>query len=64
VPVTKRFSLPVVFLLSADGKWRIEFAPMKAGGPYEIGITGQNAFLLKDIYVGEVWLGLGQSSWI
>lgn len=44
---------------SVDGKWRIQFEPMRAGHPYDIGGTGQNAFLLKDIYVGEVWLGSG-----
>ena len=46
----------------ADGHWRVQFEPMKAGGPYLMGVSGKNNFLVKDIYVGEVWLASGQSN--
>ena len=34
----------------------------EAGGPYVLTITGDNALIFSDIYVGEVWLASGQSN--
>lgn len=49
--------------VGADGRWRIDLAPMKAGGPYELTvICGPQKLVLKDILFGEVWLGSGQSN--
>jgi sialate O-acetylesterase len=47
-----------------NGKWRIEFpvASNIAGGPYELIIKGKNTILLKDVYIGEVWVCSGQSN--
>lgn len=45
-----------------DGKWMVRLQPMKAGGPYEMTIAGENSIVLKDIYLGEVWLCSGQSN--
>ena len=44
------------------GKWEIRFKNLKAGGPYELKITGKNSITLTDVYVGEVWLCSGQSN--
>lgn len=45
-----------------DGKWKVELAPMKAGGPDDLSVAGSNAITLKDVLVGEVWVGSGQSN--
>lgn len=46
----------------ADGKWRVDLAAMKAGGPFTLTISGQNKIVLDDILVGEVWICGGQSN--
>ena len=46
----------------ADGKWLITLPAQKAGGPFEIKITGSNQIILKDILFGDVWLCSGQSN--
>jgi len=46
----------------ADGKWMLRLTDLKAGGPYEMTIAGNNAITVKDVLVGEVWLGSGQSN--
>src|SRR5947207_6563605 len=45
----------------SSGKWKVFLQPVPAGGPYKMTVTGQNTVELKDILVGEVWLGSGQS---
>jgi sialate O-acetylesterase len=45
-----------------DGRWKITFPPMKAGGPYTIVITGKNKIILRDILIGDIWLCAGQSN--
>jgi sialate O-acetylesterase len=46
----------------ADGKWMVRLTDLKAGGPYEMTIAGNNTITVKDVLVGEVWLGSGQSN--
>jgi sialate O-acetylesterase len=46
----------------SDGKWRIKFPRLKAGGPYTLTISGKNTVTVNDVLVGEVWLGSGQSN--
>lgn len=47
----------------ASGSWCVKLPKMKAGGPYEMGISGsKNSLRIKDILVGEVWMGSGQSN--
>ena len=50
----------------AAGKWMVRLDKLKAGGPFELTIAGKNAgetpVVLKDVLVGEVWLGSGQSN--
>ena len=46
----------------ADGKWMVRLAKLKAGGPFEMIIAGKNSITVKDVLVGEVWLGSGQSN--
>jgi sialate O-acetylesterase len=44
------------------GKWRIYLKPIEAGGPYEMTVSGHDTVVVKDILVGEVWIGSGQSN--
>ena len=48
----------------ADGKWRIDLPKMKAGGPYTLGVRGENLEVreISDILIGDVWLLSGQSN--
>ncbi|MGB2862656.1 MAG: sialate O-acetylesterase [Sedimentisphaerales bacterium] len=45
-----------------DGKWTFRMNPPKAGGPYEMTLSGKNAITIKNILVGEVWVCSGQSN--
>lgn len=46
----------------ADGKWLAKLDPQKAGGPFELKVSGKNTLIVKDVLVGEVWLASGQSN--
>lgn len=46
----------------ADGKWMVRLADLAAGGPFEMTIAGKNTITIRDVLVGEVWLGSGQSN--
>ncbi len=48
----------------ANGKWSLQLAPTKAGGPYTMEITASNKIILKDILIGDVWLCSGQSNMV
>lgn len=47
---------------AADGKWMVRLKALKPGGPFEMTIAGKNKIVVKDVLVGEVWLGSGQSN--
>ncbi len=46
----------------SKGQWQTKIGPLKAGGPYEMSIEGNNKITLKNILVGEVWVCSGQSN--
>ncbi|MBV4358188.1 sialate O-acetylesterase [Pinibacter aurantiacus] len=53
------------YVVTADekGKWKTNVATPAAGGPFEIIIKeGNNAVVIKNILIGEVWLCSGQSN--
>jgi sialate O-acetylesterase len=45
-----------------SGKWVYKMNPPKAGGPYEMTLSGRNTITIKNILVGEVWVCSGQSN--
>src|SRR5271154_4879508 len=45
-----------------DGKWLVVLDNLKAGGPYEMTISGKNKIEYKNVLVGEVWVCSGQSN--
>ncbi|MFA6287724.1 MAG: hypothetical protein WC661_10105 [Opitutaceae bacterium] len=44
------------------GKWMVKLDPLQPGEPGELTVTGKNTITLKDVVVGEVWVGSGQSN--
>jgi len=47
----------------ADGKWMVKLDALKADAkPQELTVKGRNTLTVKDVLVGEVWLGSGQSN--
>ncbi|WP_343704930.1 sialate O-acetylesterase [Flavobacterium sp.] len=44
------------------GKWTVNLAAEKAGGPFELIIIGKNKIIIKNVLVGEVWICSGQSN--
>ena len=52
-----------VAVAGPDGRWRAEFSPRPAGGPYTLEIRGRNRTeRYLDVMVGEVWFCSGQSN--
>lgn len=45
-----------------DGNWSVVVKSPKAGGPYNISFCDKDTLILKNIYIGEVWLCSGQSN--
>ena len=45
-----------------EGNWSMKLKPLKAGGPHVLSIKGSNHVVLKDVLVGDVWIGSGQSN--
>lgn len=60
--VTVEFAGQELAAIATDGKWRVELAPMKAGGPHTMKIRGDNVVVLNDLLVGDLWLCSGQSN--
>ncbi len=47
---------------TADGKFLLTIDTPKAGGPYEMTFSDGEKTTLKNVLVGEVWMGSGQSN--
>jgi sialate O-acetylesterase len=45
-----------------DGRWKVVVPAVPAGGPYEVRVSGDGDLVLRDVLVGETWLGAGQSN--
>lgn len=60
--VTVEFQGQNVTATASGGKWMVTLKELKAGGPFEMKLTGSNTVTIKNILVGEVWLCSGQSN--
>ncbi len=47
-----------------DGRWVVRLKPLKAGGPYDMTVSGKHKIVVKNILVGEVWFCSGQSNMV
>jgi sialate O-acetylesterase len=45
-----------------DGKWSVKLEKLAAGEGLTLTVKGRNTLVVKDVLVGEVWLGSGQSN--
>ena len=43
------------------GKWRLYLYNLQAGGPHEMKISADTTIIIKDIFIGDVWVCSGQS---
>ncbi len=48
--------------VGADGRWRVQLAPLPAGGPHRLRVIGDQTVELRDVLIGDVWLLGGQSN--
>ena len=47
----------------SDGKWMLKLAKQKAGGPYELRVSGDGSqVVLHRVLIGDVWICSGQSN--
>ncbi len=60
--ITVEFQGQKVTATTTAGKWMVTLKELKAGGPFEMTISGANTVTIKNILVGEVWLCSGQSN--
>jgi sialate O-acetylesterase len=60
--VTVEFAGKKLSTTAKDGRWSLKFPALKAGGPYDIKVTGKNQLHVKDILMGDLWIGAGQSN--
>src|SRR5947209_8402224 len=44
------------------GLWSVYLPPSEAGGPFDATIKGENTIVLRDVLVGDIWIGSGQSN--
>ncbi len=49
-------------IVDEAGNWRVNLSPVPAGGPYELGISGEDTIRIENVLVGEVWVCSGQSN--
>ena len=47
---------------AADGRWEVQVATGKAGGPFDLRIQGTREVVIGGVLVGEVWVAGGQSN--
>ena len=47
---------------SPSGAWLVHLESLTAGGPHELTVRSGNTVTLKDVLVGDVWVGSGQSN--
>lgn len=46
----------------SNGKWKVIFPAMQAGGLYGLNVQGKNLITLENILIGDVWICSGQSN--
>jgi len=60
--VTVSFAGKEKSIQAVDGKWQVTFPARKAGGPYELVVTGKNQLKRSNILLGDLWIAAGQSN--
>ncbi|MHB1460851.1 MAG: sialate O-acetylesterase [Armatimonadota bacterium] len=60
--VTVQFCGQTASTVATQGKWMVRLKSVKAGGPYDMVVTGNNKITVKNLLVGDVWVCSGQSN--
>ncbi len=60
--VTVQFCGQTASTVAAQGKWMVRLKSVKAGGPFDMVVTGNNKITIKNLLVGDVWVCSGQSN--
>ncbi|HEY3444354.1 MAG TPA: sialate O-acetylesterase [Paludibaculum sp.] len=61
--VTVRFGAAERAAVASErGAWSVYLPPVAAGGPFELVVRAANTVTLRDVLVGDVWVGSGQSN--
>jgi len=60
--IAVRFQDQQLSTTAKDGKWMVRLAPLNAGGPYKLTVSGTNTIEFSNVLVGEVWVCSGQSN--
>ena len=47
---------------AGDGTWSVKLDNLEVGGAFTMVVKGNNTLTIRDVLVGEVWLGSGQSN--
>jgi len=45
-----------------DGRWSVKLDGLSSGGPHTMMISGDGERTVRDVLIGDVWLGAGQSN--
>lgn len=62
ITITPSWSAHAIEIQAYQGKWSGKLVTPKAGGTYTITVKGHEEVILKNVLIGEVWLGSGQSN--
>lgn len=63
--ITVAFRHQQVQVTASDiGVWQTYLDPSGPGGPHTLEVRGNNELRIEDIYVGDVWVGSGQSNMV
>lgn len=63
VEVVATWGKQAATVVPADGRWSTVLSTPERGGPFEVTLrSGQSELVLRDVLVGDVWLGSGQSN--
>lgn len=52
----------LIAIADGGGKWQVELDPLKTGAKLTLTVDSGNFITVRDVLVGEVWLGSGQSN--
>lgn len=60
--VTVKFAGKEKTTVAKEGAWSVQFPALKAGGDYQLVVTGKNTLTRNNIVMGDVWIASGQSN--
>ncbi|MBM1106187.1 sialate O-acetylesterase [Aurantibacter crassamenti] len=62
ITITASWNNTPIEIKAHQGSWSTKIATPKGGGTYTLTVSGHEEVVIKNILIGEVWLGSGQSN--